>query len=492
MVYYASLAPARWLVREAGKTYPYASAEARPDAPVPSPFDDADALEDLGDEIATLAAHIHAATQRLLVLIAEFDERRGWEIGGHRSCAHWLSFRTGINLGAAREKVRAARALRELPETRASMARGELSFSKVRALTRVATPENEGELLDYARGSTTAQLERFVRGFRLADAKTEAELSRIRHASRKLSVFPGDDGMCVVTGRLDPEVGALLMRAIEAASDALFRRERREAGEEAATAPLEASSPPSADGTTPAQRRADALGLLAERAFAAGFEGDGPVSGTRAERYQVVLHVEAATLERHDGPGLSELEDGTRVSAETSRRLACDASVVEMTHAPDGSILDVGRRRRTIPPAIRRALDTRDRGCRWPGCGSRFTAAHHARHWADGGSTKLDNLILTCAHHHRLLHEGGYRVEPNPWPGGRPVFYDPRGVPVPETPPPMRVGGPRRVEWSSGPGLIAENRSRGVDPDGRTAGAGWKCERDIPEEVWAAASEAAG
>jgi len=122
-----------------------------------------DALEDLGDEIATLAAHVHAATHRLLVLIADFDLRRGWELSGHRTCAHWLSFRTGIDLGAAREKVRAARALTELPETSASMARGELSFSKVCALTRVADADNESELLELARGCTTAQLERMVR-----------------------------------------------------------------------------------------------------------------------------------------------------------------------------------------------------------------------------------------------------------------------------------------------------------------------------------------
>ena len=127
---------------------------------------DVDALEELGDEIATLAAHIHAATHRLLVLIADFDRRRGWELSGHRSCAHWLAFRTGIDLGVAREKVRTARALEQLPETSASMARGELSFSQVRALSRVARPDNERELLPLAKGCTTAQLERMVRGSR--------------------------------------------------------------------------------------------------------------------------------------------------------------------------------------------------------------------------------------------------------------------------------------------------------------------------------------
>ena len=170
---------------------------ATPAAPTPDqpdPFDDADALDDLGDAIATLAAHIHAATQRLLELLAQFDRRRGWEIGGHRSCAHWLAFRTGIDLGAARERVRAARALVELPETRARMAKGELSFSQVRALTRVATPENEAKLLDFAVRSTAAQLERFVRGWKLGSRKDEAAFERARHESRCLSVFPATTG----------------------------------------------------------------------------------------------------------------------------------------------------------------------------------------------------------------------------------------------------------------------------------------------------------
>ncbi|NIY07539.1 MAG: DUF222 domain-containing protein, partial [Gemmatimonadetes bacterium] len=139
------------------------------------------------------------------------------ELGGHRSCAHWLSFRTGIDLGAAREKVRTARALAELPETSASMARGELSFSQVRALTRVADADNEGELLELARGCTTAQLERVVRGWKRGSRQDEATRERERHERRCLSVFPDEDGMYVVRGRLTPEQGALLMRTIEAA-----------------------------------------------------------------------------------------------------------------------------------------------------------------------------------------------------------------------------------------------------------------------------------
>ncbi|MHB1194330.1 MAG: DUF222 domain-containing protein, partial [Longimicrobiales bacterium] len=260
---------------------------------------DADVIEALCDEIATLAAHIHAATHRLLVLLAEFDRRGGWEREGHPSCAHWLAFRTGIDLGAAREKVRAARALVGLPQTSAAMARGELSFSQVRALSRVATADNEGDLLELARGCTTAQLERVVRGWKRGSRQDEAARERERHESRTFSVFPDEEGMYVVRGKLPPEVGVLLMRAVEAAADALYRDEsgiERLAGR----VPSGASAPPGADHDTlraAAQRRADALGLLAERAMAAGFgantdSGDGapPISGTRAARYQVVLH----------------------------------------------------------------------------------------------------------------------------------------------------------------------------------------------------------
>ena len=180
-----------------------ASAEA---ADTPDP----DVIDDLADEITTLAAHIHAATHRLLVLIAEFDRLRGWEQSGHANCARWLAARTGIDLGAAREKVRAARALQELPLTSAAMARGALSFSQVRALTRVAKADDEAELLELAQGSTTAQLERMVRAWKKGSRKDEAEWEQERHRSRKFSVFPDDDGMYVVTGRLTPEVGALL------------------------------------------------------------------------------------------------------------------------------------------------------------------------------------------------------------------------------------------------------------------------------------------
>ncbi|MEZ4415019.1 MAG: DUF222 domain-containing protein [Gemmatimonadota bacterium] len=382
-----------------------------------------DALEDLSDEIASLAAQISSATHRQLTLIAEFDRRRGWELSGHITCAHWLAWRTGIDLGSAREKVRAARALTSLPQISSALQQGDLSFSKVRALTRVADADNETELLEIALTSTAHQLERVVRGWKRHSRLDEAERERLRHQSRSLSVFPDEDGMYLVRGRLDPEVGALLQRALEAASEALFWKGPEVEG---------------SDKLRPEQKRADAIGLVAERALAAGLDQEGggpdaPVSAARAERYQVVLHVEADTLAANAEPGMSELEDGTRVAAATSRRLSCDASLVRIARNPNGRVLDVGRKTRTIPPAIRRALEARDRGCRFPGCGRRFTDAHHIQHWADGGHTALHNLILTCRQHHRMLHEDGYRVELTS--DGRATFYDPTGRVLPNVPP---------------------------------------------------------
>ena len=463
-----------FVVRETVSVYS-TSAPAPAPAPTPDPLCDADALDELEEEIVILAAHIHSAMHRLLVLVAQFDRRRGWEPGGHRSCAHWLAFRTGFDLGAAREKVRAARALMELPLISASMSRGELSFSAGRALSRVATPENEEDLLPLARGCTTAQIERLVRGWKMGSRQDEEDRERTRYESRCLSLFPDDDGMVVVQGRLTPEVGALLMRAIEAASDVLVQ------GSDHKSVSAETFS-----GREAARRRADALGLVAERALAAGFSEQAPLSGSRAERYQVLLHVDAETLASEGEPGRSELEDGTRVSAETSRRLTCDAAVVAIHHDPDGSVRGVGRRTRTISPALRRALEARDRGCRFLGCGLRFTDAHHVRHWADGGETCLSNLLVLCSYHHRLMHEEGWNIEW--WGKDRPAFVDRKGQ--------IHFDGRLRAAPQLPPdpvaALIDDTSRRGASPDFHTAGARWQREADIPKHVYIPAMEALG
>ena len=258
----------------------------------------------LGESIAALAARLHAATYELLVLLREFDERAGWNCG-FLSCAHWLhstparkprapgapAWRTGIDLGAAREKVRVAKALASLPLVSAAMQRGAISYAKARALTRVATPQNEASLLDLALAGTAAHVERF----------------------------------------------------------------------------------------------------------------------------QVVLHVDASESASSLPNGTLEVADGALyVSEETSRRVACDGSIVVMHHNPSGTVLDVGRKTRTIPPGIRRALLARDTRCRFPGCSARRCDAHHVVHWIDGGGTCLENLVLLCRRHHRAVHEGGFTLAQHP------------------------------------------------------------------------------
>src|SRR5947199_8181048 len=180
-------------------------------------------LEGLGEEIAVLSAHLDAATAHLLDLIREFDARGGWNTG-FRSCAAWLAWRVGLDPGAARERVRVAHALGTLPLLARALARGELSYAKVRALTRVATPETEARLLAVGRAGTAAHVERRVRGWRRVDRIAEARQTERQHVSRELHVYQDGDGMVVIRGRLAPEVGALLVQALTAARETLYQQ----------------------------------------------------------------------------------------------------------------------------------------------------------------------------------------------------------------------------------------------------------------------------
>jgi 5-methylcytosine-specific restriction endonuclease McrA len=408
-------------------------------------------IDRLGDEIAELSAHLEAAAARLLDLIREFDARGGWNVG-FRSCAAWLGWRVGLDLGAARERVRVARALGTLPLLAQALARGELSYAKVRALTRVATPETEEQLLAFGRAGTAAHVERLVRGWRRVDAQAEARETARKHASRALHVYQDDDGMVIIRGRLAPEVGALLQQALAAARETLYQQARAKEEEQ------EADPPPMA------QQQADALALLAETALHHGIDPGAP-----GERYQVVVHVDAPVLSDPDQPGQSVLEDGAHVSAETSRRLACDASRVVMQHARDGRIVEVAARTRTIPPALRRALHHRDRGCRFPGCGLGFGQGHHIRHWAQGGPTTLSNLALLCRRHHRAVHEEGYQVDR--WPDGALRFRRPDGQLLPDVPPASEVPSDAVAV------LRARHDTAGLGLHARTTTPGWLGER---------------
>jgi hypothetical protein len=413
-------------------------------------------MDRLGDEIAELAAHLEAASAILLDLIRQFDAGGGWS-NGFRSCAHWLAWRVGMDLGAARERVRVARALGSLPLLAGALARGELSYAKVRALTRVATAETEERLLAVGRAGTAWHVERIVRGWRRVDRIAEAKETTQRHKNRGLHVYQDEDGMVVVSGRLTPEAGAAFMQALTAARESLYRR----AGAEVTDVRLEdaASESPSM-----AQHQADALALLAETALHHGID-----PGSAGERYQVVVHVDAEVLADAKAAGQSVLEGGEHVSAETSQRLACDATRVLMRHEPDGRVVEVGARTRTIPPAIRRALHHRDQGCRFPGCGGRFGQGHHIRHWAQGGPTTLSNLALLCRRHHRAVHEEGFQMERQP--DGALRFLRPDGRALPDVPALAPVPDNPVHE------LRARNQAAGVHPDAQTTRPGWLGER---------------
>jgi len=408
-------------------------------------------LEQLGDEIAELSTHLDAATAHLLDLIREFDSRAGWNTG-FRSCAAWLSWRVGLDIGAARERVRVAHALETLPRLAQALARGELSYAKVRVLTRVATPETEERLLTVGRAGTADHVERIVRGWRRMDRKAEAREDARRHACRALHVYQTEDGIVTIRGRLAPEVGAVLVQALNAAREALYQQGRQQT--------FDSPGNISAETPTMGQQQADALALLAESALHHGID-----PGTPGERYQVVVHVDAPALADPDASGQSALEDGTHVSAETSRRLACDASSVVMQHGRDGRVLEVAARTRTIPPALRRALHHRDRGCRFPGCTVRFGQGHHIVHWAQGGPTSLSNLALLCRRHHRAVHEEGYQLDREP--DGELRFRRPDGRPLPDVPPASQVpADPIQV-------LRARHEADGIVIHPRTAMLGW-------------------
>jgi 5-methylcytosine-specific restriction endonuclease McrA len=253
------------------------------------------------------------------------------------------------------------------------------------------------------------------------------------------------------------------MQALAAARETLYGQRRAAAAVADVPAGTRTDLPVAEDLPSWGQQQADALTLLAETALHHGMDPGAP-----GERYQVVVHVDAPVLADADAPGQAVVE-GTRVSAETSQRLACDASRVVMRHDANGRITEVGARTRTIPPALRRALEHRDQGCRFPGCGSRFGHGHHIRHWAHGGPTTLSNLTMLCRRHHRAVHEEGYQVERNA--EGELVFRWPTGLVLAAVPPPAAL--PAEVLDP----LRAYSDALGLEIDAHTSTPNWLGER---------------
>jgi len=400
----------------------------------------------LGAEITELCSYIYAATYRLLTLIREFDEKNYWGLPGLCSCAHWLNFQCGIGMNAAREKVRVAHVLKDLPQISEAFRRGELSYSKVRAMTRIADAGNEDYLMMIAHHGTAHHVEKLVSKYRRCKRLQDLQNANKQHDNRSLTWMYDDDGSFVFKCRMPPEQGALILKALELAVD----RAGNSIGAVARARPVGASHArdPISDVTAETSdhsqtrepfhaRRADALAEIAET-----YLNSEPGTASTADRYQVVVHVTAETLDSVQAPAdvgashardpiadhthqFSHLDDGPHVTAVTSRRIACDASIVRLIKDENGEPLSIGRKSRVIPPAMRRALRARDDGCRFPGCTNRFYIdGHHIEHWADGGETSLANLVQLCRYHHRLVHEGGFVWEKDT--DGRLTFRDAR------------------------------------------------------------------
>jgi hypothetical protein len=349
-------------------------------------------INELVTEICSLAGHINAANHRFLALIAEFDRRKGWSDSATQSCAHWLNWKCGIAMGAAREKVRVARALENLPKVSAAMASGKVSYSKAREITRVADAGNEDYLLAIAEHGTAAHVEKLVRAYRRCQEAEELSRDQRQQQNRRVSFRYDDDGSLILTCHLPAEAGALVLKALDLAVEGLPVYTDVPAGTPKQIVPYSA-------------RRADALARVAE-----SFLAHDVLESPGSERQQIVVHVAAETLRKRTA-GCCEIEHGPAIPAETARRFACDATVITLVEDEDGDPLNVGRKTRAVSAPLRRLLTARDKGCRFPGCcNSRYIDMHHIEHWANGGETKPANLLSLCRFHHRAVHEGGFNV----------------------------------------------------------------------------------
>jgi hypothetical protein len=355
------------------------------------PFQSIDALE---SNLIESWRGVSRATHSFLVLLREFDLRQGWKAYGNVDCAEWLNWRCGISRVTAQEKVRVARTLWVLPQIDAAFACGDLSYSKVGAVSRVATPASETELLAFALDASAAKVEAYCRRLRHGDVEVSARDAKRLHETRSLSRQFREDGSGSLTVELPRAELELVLRALEFVSSTL----------------------PDDPTRSLFAKGADALLQMARDALAGGTG-----SGCAPDTYQVMVHVDASALSRQGGQSDLPLP--------TVRRLCCDGSVVPIIDRGDGSALDVGRKQRTVPTALKRAVIARDRTCTFPGCHpERYLDLHHIEHWADGGETSFANLLVLCSTHHRLVHEGGFTMQRHR--DGRYYFARPDGRPV--------------------------------------------------------------
>ena len=435
---------------------------------------------ELEPQIIKLAGEINAADYRFLKLLAEFDDNHGWWGDGIKSFAHWLNYMIGLNEVVAREKVRVARALTDLPLIDEAFRLGKLSYSKVRAITRIGTPNNQDFLLMIAEYGTASHIEHLARKYRLCQRlDAEVDPDELWKKDRAFYYRIDEDGMYLFEGRLPAEEGAVIIKAIDMMRKAI-RRERGDDPEQVQArimaqraqqqddqgGPQDQINQTQADpqdqqnqaqsqlhdqqglsqqqddkelphcqhstGNENASQnvsaetfiqdinppdilddQASALTQLAEHYLETANKSSPHTS--LSEKYQVLLHINAneAHIDHQINQGdICHVENNKFLSREVARQLACDTHMRVVLEDDDGKVLNIGRKSRTIPRAIAHALNIRDGGCRYPGCTQHFwTDAHHVRHWAAGGETKLENLITLCRFHHTQLHKDVYEIQ---------------------------------------------------------------------------------
>jgi uncharacterized protein DUF222/HNH endonuclease len=366
------------------------------------------------DEIERAGRVLEAERGRALL---EVERRRVFAADGHLSAAAWLAHRQGLSRRSAESAVRRARSLEAMPSVARAFAEGELSCSAVDVLAfaQESAPEafarSEPVLAEAARSMGLAELQARTDAWRIAtDPDRALEEEERRHERRRLDVCPDGSGMTGVRGALGPEDGQVLITCIRAQMDA------------------ETRSSAGPDARTPTQRRADALTEICRQWLASR---DRPSIG--GERPHVVVTIDLDALLERSGRS-AELGDTGQITAETARRLACDADITRVVTRGGSQPLELGRRTKVVPPGLRRAIAVRDGGCRFPGCGRPpgWCDAHHVRHWADGGETSLSNLVLLCRPHHRAIHRGfGVQMV-----NERPVFTRPDGSTIEDRAPP--------------------------------------------------------
>ncbi len=358
-------------------------------------------IDALDRDIRNLCTRINAATYELLVMIREFDERAGWLQWGLSNCAEWLAWRCDLSVTTALEKVRVAHALKTLPAIAAAFAEGELSYTKVRELSRVADRSNEDELLGYALRTTASHVAERCRELRMGSSASIETAARAL-ANRSLRLWRDRErGMMTITVELPMDTGELIEKALDKARDD------------------EALAIPDLADTSWSTRQADAFVNMVN-----GYLCGKSASEASNDSYLVTVHVDQSALSGDGGRSALPIE--------SVKRLCCDGQAVVIVEDEDGEPLSIGRKSRIVPTAIARAVRARDRHrCRFPGCRNRrFLHCHHVEHWSNGGETALENLMLLCTKHHTLVHEGGFRIEKDFQ--DRCFFVRPDGIAVPE------------------------------------------------------------